>query len=58
MYVPVSILALTHVITSCPLYNEIRKEYFVKIKGTVITAIGFDSLYSAQLKFSLFVCMA
>ena len=28
---------ITHVITSCPLYNEIR------IKGTVITAIGFDS---------------
>ena len=34
---------ITHVITSCPLYNEIRKEHFVKIKGTVITAIGFDS---------------
>jgi hypothetical protein len=33
---------ITHVITSCPLYNEIRKEHFVKIKGTVITAIGFD----------------
>jgi hypothetical protein len=30
---------ITHVITSCPLYNEIRKEHFVKIKGTVITAI-------------------
>jgi hypothetical protein len=30
---------ITHVITSCPLYNEIRKEQFVKIKGTVITAI-------------------
>jgi hypothetical protein len=29
--------------TSCPLYNEIRKEHFVKIKGTVITAIGVDS---------------
>ena len=34
---------MTHVITSCPLYNEIRKEHFVKIKGTIITAIGFDS---------------
>jgi hypothetical protein len=34
---------ITHVITSWPLYNEIRKEHFVKIKGTVITAIGFDS---------------
>jgi hypothetical protein len=34
---------MTHVITSCPVYNEIRKEYFVKIKGTVITSIGFDS---------------
>jgi hypothetical protein len=34
---------ITHVITSCPIYNEIRKEHFVKIKGTVITAIGFDS---------------
>jgi hypothetical protein len=33
---------ITHVITSCPLYNEIRKQHFVKIKGTVITAIGFD----------------
>ena len=33
---------ITHVITSCPLYNEIRKEHFVKIKGTVITAIGFN----------------
>jgi hypothetical protein len=33
---------ITHVITSCPAYNEIRKEHFVKIKGTVITAIGFD----------------
>ena len=31
------------VITSCPVYNEIRKEHFAKIKGTVITAIGFDS---------------
>jgi hypothetical protein len=28
---------------SCPVYNEIRKEHFAKIKGTVITAIGFDS---------------
>jgi hypothetical protein len=34
---------MTHVITSCPVYNEVRKEYFVKIKGTVITSIGFDS---------------
>ena len=34
---------MTHVITSCPVYNEIRKEHFVKIKGTIITAIGFDS---------------
>ena len=34
---------IAHVITSCSLYNEIRKEHFVKIKGTVITAIGFDS---------------
>jgi hypothetical protein len=34
---------ITHVITSCSLYNDIRKEHFVKIKGTVITAIGFDS---------------
>jgi hypothetical protein len=34
---------MTHVITSCPVYNEIWKEHFVKIKGTVITAIGFDS---------------
>jgi hypothetical protein len=34
---------MTPVITSCPAYNEIRKEHFVKIKGTVITAIGFDS---------------
>ena len=33
---------MTHVITSCPVYNEIRKEHFVNIKGTVITAIGFD----------------
>jgi hypothetical protein len=34
---------ITHVITSCPVYNEIRKEHFVKIKGTILTAIGFDS---------------
>ena len=34
---------MIHVITSCPVYNEIRKEHFAKIKGTVITAIGFDS---------------
>jgi DNA-directed RNA polymerase specialized sigma54-like protein len=34
---------MTHVITNCPVYNEIRKEYFVKIKGTVITSISFDS---------------
>ena len=34
---------ITHVITSCPLYNEIRKEHFVKIKANVITAIGSDS---------------
>jgi hypothetical protein len=34
---------MIQVITSCPLYNEIRKEHFVKIKG---------------LKFSLLVCMA
>jgi hypothetical protein len=27
----------------CPVYNEIRKEHFVNIKGTVITTIGFDS---------------
>ena len=34
---------MTHIITSCPVYNEIRKEYFVKTKGTIITSIGFDS---------------
>jgi sorbitol-specific phosphotransferase system component IIBC len=32
-----------HPYQSCPLYNEIRKEHFVKIKETIITAIGFDS---------------
>jgi hypothetical protein len=41
---------ITHVITSCPLYNEIRKEHFVKIKGTVITAIGFDS-YAVSISY-------
>jgi hypothetical protein len=34
---------MTQVITSCPVYDEIRKEHFVKIKGTAKTAIGFDS---------------
>jgi hypothetical protein len=36
MYVPVRLETetITHVITSCPLYNEIRKEHFVKIKET------------------------
>jgi DNA-binding transcriptional regulator YhcF (GntR family) len=34
---------MIQVITSCPVYNEIRKEHFVKIKGTVKTAIDFDS---------------
>jgi hypothetical protein len=41
---------MTHVITSCPVYNEIRKEYFVKIKGTVITAIGTIPFQSNLLK--------
>jgi hypothetical protein len=54
MYVPVSILAFVMAFLtsrtelliesqSCPVYNEIKKEHFVKIKGTVITAIDFDS---------------
>jgi hypothetical protein len=30
---------ITHVITSCPLYNEIRKEHFVKIKGWFTLAV-------------------
>jgi hypothetical protein len=42
---------MIQVITSCPVYNEIRKEHFVKIKGTVRT---FDAVSISYIRSSFF----